>query len=256
MLVKATREFLDDVGRVRARPGARPDRLARAEADQARPGVARAGGGGRAWCAQPYFHRRRPAGLARRPASFSERTKRRRRRASSSPGEAAASASSPSTTAGGSVLTPISPMPATAHSGGRGRGSRTFKGLRLAHDAGACAAFPGILQVAIARGCDEILAGEPGVSSATAAIPDSRRSTSRCNVVRCKNGPGRFRHAARPWSCTGTASTAAGSIIRPRENLAQVAPHHRRRRAQNSPSSASPSSTASAGFRARRLTRN
>lgn len=38
-----------------------------------------------------------------------------------------------------------------------------FAGIRLTHDAGACAMFPGLRQVGIVRGCDEILTGEPGI---------------------------------------------------------------------------------------------
>lgn len=43
------------------------------------------------------------------------------------------------------------------------QGLAQFKGLRLTHDATACVQFPGILQIAIARACDEILTGEPGL---------------------------------------------------------------------------------------------
>lgn len=43
------------------------------------------------------------------------------------------------------------------------KGLTWFGGLRLAHDAVACARFPGIRQVAIARKVDEILIDEPGV---------------------------------------------------------------------------------------------
>ncbi len=41
--------------------------------------------------------------------------------------------------------------------------SSTFQGLRIAHDAAACVAFPGIRQVAVARGHDQILIDPPGV---------------------------------------------------------------------------------------------
>lgn len=43
------------------------------------------------------------------------------------------------------------------------QGLAEFKGRRLTHDATACVAFPGIDQVAIARGRDEILTDAPGV---------------------------------------------------------------------------------------------
>jgi hypothetical protein len=43
------------------------------------------------------------------------------------------------------------------------QGLASFSGLRLTHDAGACATFRGLRQVGIARGRDEILLEQPGI---------------------------------------------------------------------------------------------
>lgn len=145
------------------RPGARPDRLARAAIDPARPGVGSARGRSRARCAPPYFIAGElPAWRGGRAVIVGS-------------GPSAAGAERSLASRGRSVhviavndswrLCPDADV-AYACDGAwwkARQGLASFQGLRLTHDAGACALFPGLRQVGIARGRDEILASEPGV---------------------------------------------------------------------------------------------
>jgi hypothetical protein len=138
--------------------------LARAEADPAWPGVASARGRCRAWCAPPYFI----AGDL--PAWRGDRA------VIVGSGPSAAGAERELARRGRGVrvvavndswrLCPDADIAYGCDGAwwkARQGLAQTFSGLRLTHDAGACIAFPGLRQVGIARGCDEILVGEPGI---------------------------------------------------------------------------------------------
>ncbi|MCK1684256.1 hypothetical protein IVA87_33940 [Bradyrhizobium sp. 147] len=124
MLVKATREFLDDMGKVRvgqvldltdwhARQLIQRGLVSDVQGDAAVHGARRP-------TSSPTSFQ---TGAANVPSS-SDLDQAPPAPATSSPAELEASASSPSTTAGGSVPTQTSPMPATAPGGRRNRGSR------------------------------------------------------------------------------------------------------------------------------------
>ncbi|WLB14996.1 hypothetical protein [Bradyrhizobium japonicum] len=124
MLVKVEREFLDDMGKVKA---GRVLDLTDWHAQQliGRGLVTEVQGdaaahGARHPISSPTSCQ---AGAANVPSS-SDPDRAPPASSASSPAEAAASASSPSTIVGGSVPMPMSPMPATAPGGKPGKGSR------------------------------------------------------------------------------------------------------------------------------------